>query len=201
MKKFIIVSAVLLFLIVPSFMFGASCDSDPDYYIKVAFEGEEYTLTFGHPDSSVHVPYGALVINEPLIAPQAPISDIIVFFGESEDEATLQNPVSFYIEVSASLYSPTAGVYTGDYLLNDNGNVRVFIIQEDTPYSYFSQSGTVNISAFGDVGSAIEGTFDATFIQGGDFAAFGIGDPTLSISGSFRVKRIAEEDLPPPILN
>jgi hypothetical protein len=202
MKKLIVVAVALLFLIVPAFVFASSCDSGSDYYIKVAFEGEEYTLGFGHPDSGSDVPYGALVIYVPQVTSLAIAPEYITFFGEIADENALEDPVSFYIEVEADLFPPILGTYTGnfDLYLSEDGWIRIFIIQDGTPYYYYSISGTVNISSFGDVGEAIEGTFDVTLNEGGDLI-FTIGDPSLYVEGSFRVKRIAEEDLPPSVFN
>ena len=126
MKKLIVVSTVLLFLIVPSFMFGSSCDSGPDYYINVTFEGEEYSLTFGDPDYSDNVPYAALIVYTPAFEPQAPAPEDIRFFGASGNLSDMQQPVSFYIEVSQIS------------ILSHSACIRVITSWTSTPTSLFS---------------------------------------------------------------
>ena len=44
------------------------------------------------------------------------------------------------------------------------------------------------------MGGAVEGTFDVTFVR--DVGPAALGDPTLAITGDFRLLRVSEDDFP-----
>jgi hypothetical protein len=113
----------------------------------------------------------------------------------------LEEP-SFLIEVGGRLSVFTAGEYIGEYTLPDIFPIWIWIFDGESYYYYMASSGSITIDSFGEIGEAIEGTFDATFILSGDLVVpVGIGDDNQTVSGSFRVKRISEEELPVPEIN
>jgi hypothetical protein len=67
MKKLFVFCFALIILLVPAFVFASSCDSaaGTEYFVKLTIEGEEYTCTFGHPNSDVDVPYAAVTTSPP----------------------------------------------------------------------------------------------------------------------------------------
>jgi len=60
-------------------------------------------------------------------------------------------------------------------------------------YQYRATGGTLTITSFGDVGGAVEGTFDVTFTH---MVPVALGDPTLTITGDFRLLRVSADDFP-----
>jgi len=189
MRRLIVLCFVLIVFLAPASVFAASCDSAGDeYYIKFIFEGKEYVCSYGHPSSDVDVPYAA--VTTPLLF-NGP-AEYIQFLGSSSD--TMDENPDFFIEVGGTLYVMTAGNYTGEYQLPDYGYAFIDISEGEGVYYYFLSSGTVTINSFGAIGEAVEGTFNATFVL-----PTAIGDTPQEVSGSFRVKRIAPEDLPPMI--
>ena len=100
------------------------------------------------------------------------------------------------IYVIAYLHPFEQGVYIDDYDASANSiqEITISVGEDSNLYEYTSSSGTITVTSFGDVGEAIEGTFDLTFVGGLMPTAFG-GSPE-DVIGSFRVKRIAAEDVP-----
>ena len=61
MKKLIILCFVPLVVLIPAFLFAASCDSEgEDYYITFTMGGAEYTITFGYSDVDTGEPFAAV---------------------------------------------------------------------------------------------------------------------------------------------
>ena len=201
MKKLLLLCFAFALLLVPAFTFAASCDSTEDeYFIKFTFEGEEYTCSFGHPDSEVDVPYAAVTTSLPIAALNGPL-EFIQFFGATWNPTSSEDP-SFLIQVGGRLYVFTAGEYTGEYALPELGTVWIWIMDGEAFYYYMASEGSITIDSFGEIGEAIEGSFNATFTLSGDFVVpAGIGDDNQTVTGTFRVKRVSEEDLPEPEIN
>lgn len=201
MNKLLVICFALTLLIVPAFVFAASCDSTEDeYFIKFTFEGEEYTCSFGIPDSDIDVPYA--VVTTDFLA-QVPEGELIEFFGSSVESVSQPEDLDFFVRVQGYLYAETPGSYSGDYSLTDVFNsVWVWIYSDSTWYPYSASSGTVTVDVFNDIGGSVEGSFDATFSLSGDtIIRMELGDESQTITGTFRLERISEEDLPEPEIN
>jgi len=192
----------LFLLSVPALVFSSSCDSDadPEYYVKFTLEDTEYLCSFGHPESDIDVPYAAVTTG---ILAQASGEELIEFYGSSIETGANPEELEFIVEVEGYLYVETPGTYTGTYSLEDIFNsVWVWIYSDDIWYPYMTSSGTVTIDAFNEIGGSVEGSFNATFILSGDsILPLDIGDEPQTITGTFRVKRVSEEDLPEFIFN
>ena len=203
MKKLIVLCFVLLVILIPAFLFASSCESGgegEDFYIRFTMDEQEYLLTFGYSDDSTDAPVVALGhIND--------TQDVIDLFGTNWEEGgdTSGILVDFY----GSLLPYVQGEYLGDYTLTGNNGVGVNVLNSiyvgyghlyiniwDDPdsYQYSTTGGTVTITSFGDVGGAVEGTFDVTF--GIYLGPVALGDPTLTITGDFRLLRVSEDDFP-----
>jgi len=202
MKKLLLLCFALSLLLVPSFVFAASCDSagESDYFIKFTIEGEEYICSFGHPNSDIDVPYAAVTTG---FLAQPIEEELIEFYGGTIDTGSLPEELNSWVEVAGYLHVETAGTYTGVYTLGLMNNVRISIYNEPDFYIYYAQSGTVTIDVFNDIGGSVEGSFDASFVIGGDlvFSPLELGDSPQPVTGTFRVKRVSEEDLPEPLIN
>ena len=196
MKKLLVLCFALFLLSVPAVVFASSCDSDAgaEYYVKFTLEGTEYLCSFGHPVSDIDVPYAAVTV---------PDGEFIEFYGSSIETGANPAELEFIVEVEGFLYVETSGIYTGTYSLEDIYNtVWVWIYSEETWYPYMASSGTVTIDVFNEIGGSVEGSFDATFILSGDLIVpLDLGDEPQEITGTFRVKRVSEEDLPEMIIN
>jgi hypothetical protein len=198
MKNLLVLCFVLTMLLVPAVIFAASCDSDgdPEYFIKFTFEGQEYTGTFGHPDDAESVPVAT--VTEGFVIEQIPDVEIIEFFGGSTESGDPMEQ-SFAVEVYGNIVIETPGVYVGEYDETD-GFAVIWIWDGSSEYVYYPDEVTLTITSFGEIGGVIEGTFSGTFddIMGGPVGLepAALGDDNQSVSGSFRVKRVAEEDFP-----
>jgi hypothetical protein len=112
------------------------------------------------------------------------------------------------VDFLGSLLPYIKGEYIGDYIFIANngagGNVlnsiavgygylSINIWDGLDGYQYRATEGTVTITSFGDVGGAVEGTFDVTFTL---MVPLALGDPTLAITGDFRLLRVSADDFP-----
>jgi len=205
MKKVIVLCFVLLVCLMPAFLFASSCDSaGAEYYINFTLEGQEYSLTLGYTDVDTGDP---MVVLWPSIAN----GEAIGFFAtdiETDYSMTGEDP-SNVIDIEGSLYPFTVGEYIGKYEFAPNGvietvgwgNFEINIIENDVYYYYRVASGYLTTTAFGAVGEAVEGTFDITVIRVIDLMETGdsrplFGEDSYDITGSFRLKRVAWEDMP-----
>lgn len=197
MKKLIVLCFALLVILIPAFLFASSCESGgegEDFYIRFTMDGQEYILTFGYSDGSTDAPVATLQIVD--------TQDRIYLFGSNweEDGDTSGILVDFW----GSLVPYIQGEYLGDYTLAvinglnsifvGYGNLSIEIFDIPDFYQYRATGGTVTITSFGDVGGAVEGTFDVTF--GIDLGPVALGDPTLTITGDFRLLRVSIDDFP-----
>ena len=191
MKRFIVLCFTVMLFLMPAYVFAASCDSAGEgYYITFTFDGEEYTLSYGYTDIESGEPFGALFTGD---------VDEILFMGTSREFESTEEPTDNVIYVIAYLHPFEEGVYVDDYDASRNsiqsfGDITISVGENSNLYEYSSSSGTISVTSFGDVGETIEGTFDLIFEGGVMASAFG-GSPE-DVQGSFRVKRIAAEDVP-----
>ena len=198
MKKVIIICYILLGVFVPAFLFASSCDSEGDgYFIRFTLEGQEYNLTYGYTDVGTGEPYVVLLPGEGDEG-----GDLIRFFGSSveSDSSVVREDLDNIVDVRARLYPHTQGVYEDvydmvTYSVYSHGALVLQIIENSELYRYESaagSSGTITISVFGEEGEAVEGTFDITLGLG----PTALGDPSLAITGEFRLKRVSSEEIP-----
>ena len=191
MKRFIVLLFTVILILIPVYLFAASCDSTEEgYYITFTFDGEEYTLSYGYTDVATGEAFGALFTRD---------GEEIHFYGINQEIESTDGPADNAIYVIAYLYPHELGVYLDDYDASRNsiqsfGEITIIAYDGKNLYEYSSSSGTISITSFGNVGEAIEGTFDLTF-EGG-LKPFAFGDSPEDVQGSFRVKRIAAEDVP-----
>jgi hypothetical protein len=204
MKKVIVLCFALLVYLIPAFLFASSCDSaEAEYYINFTLEGQEYSLTLGYTDVDTGDP---MVVVWPSIAN----GEAIEFFAtdvETDYVHSGEDP-SNVIDIEGFLYPYTEGEYIGKYALAPNGveeivgwgNFHLYIIENDIYYHYVA-SGYLTITAFGAVGEAVEGSFDVIvnividLMEAGGFGPL-FGEDSYDITGSFRLKRFAWEDMP-----
>ena len=205
MKKVIVLCFALLVCLIPAYLFASSCDSaGAEYYINFTLEGQEYSLTLGYTDVDTGDP---MMVVWPSIAN----GEAIEFFAtdvETDYLFTEKDP-SDVIGIEGFLYPYTEGEYIGKYHLAPNGSVEnvgwgnfhLYIIENDIYYYYGVDPGYLTITAFGAVGEAVEGTFDVTVnividsMETGDSGPL-FGEDSYDITGSFRLKRFAWEDMP-----
>ena len=195
MKRLIVLCVALIVILIPAFLFAASCDSEgADYYITFTMGGVEYNLSFGYSDVDTGEPFVAVQLGEP---------DWIYFAGRSVDSTEAETPTGDYICVESFLYPYTQGVYTGTYTLGidgvpdsyiGDGYLYIDVVEEGEPYFYYSTSGTVTITSFGEVGEAVEGNFNVHISIPLDFIIGSFAGPLLeieyNIEGTFRLKRV-----------
>lgn len=171
MKKLIIPLFVLLMLSVPAVIFASSCESAgeelPDYYISFSVDGQEYIMSFGV--SGVEVNPFATVEG----------GSATYFF------ATDDNTASTEIEPEDYILIWFVGTEASDYTAGEDLMDFLYYIADAR---WELSSGTITITAFGDVGEAIEGTFIITLT---DTAT---ETETMDLeNGKFRLLRIADD--------
>jgi hypothetical protein len=195
MKKLIVLCFVLLVMVIPAFLFASSCDSAGDeYYIKFTMNGQEYILTLGYTDESTDAPVVAL----------QQISDtqyVILIYGSNWEEGG--DTSGILVDFLSSFLPYVQGEYLGDYTLEEinglnsiyigYGNLSLEIFDTPDLYIYRATAGTLTITSFGDVGGAVEGTFDVTITY---MPPLALGDPTMAITGDFRLLRVLANDFP-----
>jgi hypothetical protein len=195
MKKLIVLCFVLLVILIPAFLFASSCESGgggEDFYIRFTMDEQEYILTFGYSDGSTVAP---VVVLQHISDTQ----DGIFLYGSNWEEGGETSGI--LVDFLGSLFPYIKGEYLGDYtlvvinglnsILVGDGYLSIEILDIPDFYIYSATGGTVTITSFGDVGGAVEGTFDVTFTL-----PAALGDPTLAITGDFRLLRVSEDDFP-----
>ena len=199
MKKLIVLCFALLVIFVPAFLFASSCESGgegEDFYIRFTMDEQEYILTFGYSDGNTAAPVVALLhISD--------TQDDILIYGSNWEEGGETSDIR--VDFWGPLFPYIKGEYQGDYTLAVvNGFNSIYVgygyltidIWDDLDwYRYNSTGGTVTITSFGDVGGAVEGTFDVTFM-GGIVEPAALGDSPLDVTGDFRLLRVSEDDFP-----
>jgi len=194
MKKLLVLCFALVVMLIPALLFASSCDSAGDeYYIRFTMDGQEYILTFGYSDGSIDAPVVALSISD--------TQDRIYLFGSNWEEGGDTSDI--LVDFLGSLFPYIQGEYLGDYTLagvnglNSTyvgyGYLSIEILDIPDFYIYRATGGTLTITSFGDVGGAVEGTFDVTFTY---MVPTALGDPTLAITGDFRLLRVSVDDFP-----
>ena len=197
MKKIIVLCFTLLVIFTPAFLFASSCESggeSADYYISFTMDGQKYILTFGYSDGSTNAPVVALQhIND--------TQDIILIYGSNWEEG--EDTSGILVDFLGSLLPYVKGENIGDYTLEGiNGLNSIYVGYGylslelfDMPdlYIYRASGGTLTITSFGDVGGTVEGTFDIIFTY---MPPLALGDPTLAITGDFRLLRVSVDDFP-----
>ena len=200
MKKVIVLCFAVVMFFIPAFLFATKCDSEGEgYFIKFTLEEQEYILSFGFTDVGTGEPYTVL-------HPGITNGDMIAFFGSNveTDFAFVREDLDNVIDMKGRLFPHTPGVYEDDYdvaqnTINSYGEVMINVIENSQDYPYRATSGIITITSFGAVGEPVEGTFDLTFtlwLPAGDSFAPLFGADSYDITGSFRVKRVAVEDIP-----
>ena len=100
------------------------------------------------------------------------------------------------IRFGFELYFDTRGDYIGTYsdqgiTIGQLGGLTALEIKEGGQLYYYELvDGSVTITAFGDVGGDVIGTFDLTFIAGTYVAPSYSWE--LTVTGQFSVKRVAD---------
>jgi hypothetical protein len=197
MKKYIFFSFILLVILIPAFLFAASCDSGgegEDFYIRFTMDGQEYILTFGYSDGSTDAPVAALQhISD--------TQDGIFLYGSNWEESG--DTSGILVSFLGSLLPYIKGEYIGDYTLAvingfnsiyvGDGYLSINIWDGLDGYQYRATGGTVTFTSFGDVGGAVEGTFDVTFTI---MLPAALGDSPLTVTGGFRLLRVSVDDFP-----
>lgn len=175
MKKLLVLCFVLGVFFVPTFLFASKCDSEgAEYYINFTLEGVEYSCTFGFTG----------VETDPFAAAQS--GGIYTFMAGVTGETTLfGEPSGDYAWVEVYFEGSTTGTFT---TAGEDFEVEIWIAEGGNYYYYYESAGTLQVTAYGEVGGVVEGTFDLTLEGGIEPAA--LGDSPLTITGSFRVKRI-----------
>jgi len=182
MKKLLVLCFVLGVIFVPAFLFASSCDSEgAEYYINFTLEGIEYSLTFGVTD----------IETDPFAAAQSGGS-FTFMSGVNVETTSFEEPSGDYARVEAIFNGATTGIFT---TASEDFEVDIWIVEGGIYYYYFATAGILQVTTYGEVGGAVEGTFNLTLTGGIVPAA--LGDSPLTTTGSFRVKRI-EYSLPMP---
>jgi hypothetical protein len=195
MKKIIIICFIVVGFLVPTFLFASSCDSEAQgYFVKFTLEEQEYNLTNGFTDIGTGEPYIILY-------PGVTNGDLITFFGSDveSESSVVREDLDNVVDVRARLFPHTHGIYEDDYdaatnTIHSYGELDLYVSVNSEVYLYNSTSGTITISVFGEEGDVVEGTFNVT-LEGG-LPPAELGDPSIVVTGEFRLKRISIEDIP-----
>ena len=177
MKKLLVLCFILGVFFVPAFLFASSCDSEgegAEYYINFTLEGVEYSCTFGFTG----------VETDPFAADQSGGSWTFMA-GVNGETTPFGEPSGDYAWVEVYFDGSTIGTFT---IAEEDFDFYIWIAVGGNYYYYYTSAGTLQVTAYGEVGGAVEGTFNLTLEGGIEPAA--LGDSPLTITGSFRVKRI-----------
>jgi hypothetical protein len=200
MKNVLIICIAAVVFFVPAFVLASSCGSEGDdgfegegYFIKFKEGEQEYNLTYGFSDVESGEPFA-------IVIPGGSAAVLIMVFASSveSDSTVVREELDDVIDVTARLY-PHTGEFEDDYdaatnSVNSFCELDIYISENSNEYLYGSTSGTVTITSFGAEGEAVEGTFSITFEGGMEPAA--LGDPTLDVTGEFRLKHLPLEVIP-----
>ena len=178
MKKVIMLCVAVLVLLLPAYLFASSCESanGEEYYINFTLDGVEYSCTFGFTDVGNGNPWAAVQPGGWTFAA-----------GTNVEVSTDDDIPDNWVYIEVWVYGATVGTYSYPDELVD---LFIEIYIEGVYSEYEANSGSLEITTFGEVGSAVEGRFnvglDLVFFEGG---AFPLGT-AHSVEGTFRVERI-----------
>lgn len=178
MKKVIMLYVAGLVLLLPAYLFASSCESavGAEYYINFTLDGVEYSCTFGFTDVGNGNPWTAVLPGGWTFAA-----------GTNVEVSTDDDIPDDWVYIEVWVYGTTVGTYS--YPAEE---LALFIeIDTEGVYSeYEANSGSLQITAFGDVGGAVEGRFnvglDLVYFKGG-VVPLGTAH---SVEGTFHVERI-----------
>jgi hypothetical protein len=174
MKRFLFAAVIFLgVVLVPLFCFAASCDSEgSSYYIRFTLDGTAYDFTKGTTDIEAAA-FGNILTQGPW-----------VFMGGTSEEVSSEEEPDNGIMILIN------GTTADTYSLDPTDEETMFMVIVNG-VGYNQESGSVIVTAVGEVGGAIEGTFSGT-VEG--------AETSVSLTdGSFRVKRITDDRYMPPI--
>ena len=173
MKRVIMLCVVMLAFCAPAYIFAGACESAGNYYITFTFQGVEYTCELGLNG-----------INGAAFAAVQP-GGYTFFAGANVEKSINAPPTGDFVYVEGMVHATEVGSY--DYLIFD---VDIEVSAEGDYTKYETFNGTLNITAFGEVGEAVEGDFD---IGVGMIPTGGLVTPLdalIPVEGTFRVQRI-----------
>ena len=177
MKWGIMLCFIGIVFLVPVYSFASSCESaaEAEYYINFTLDDMDYSCTYGFTDVGNRTPFIA-------IHPEN------WTFGAGQNVETLFGikPDGDYVYIEVSIDGTTIGqyFYPGDL------SVIIEVTVEGVYSEYRANSGSLEITAYGEVGSAVEGNFNVGLDlvpTGGEVAPLGTAH---TVEGTFRVERI-----------
>ena len=179
MRKLIVLGIVFLVMLIPAHLFASSCESvqeGAEYYINFTAGGVEHSCTFGATDINTGDPFAAV---QP--------DDTTFIMGISEQVAYSENPTGDYVYIEGYINAISEGTYA---YLNEDFNLYIDIIDGGVTYLYGVDSGTLTISTFGEVGEAVEGSFEVHVLRFIIANFTPLLENEYDITGSFRLKRV-----------
>jgi hypothetical protein len=183
MKKYTIY--VFLLTIVSGFFFfcAGSCSNGLDYYVKFTANGEEVVFGLGLTDVEENA-----------------FANVVNSDGSNTVFVATPATVDSGMTPSSSIVIDILGTETRTYTSN-SGELSIYFMDSGMPYHLIS--GTVNVTSFGEVGSTIEGRFEATLYKY-DAGANSLKEVKSALpvdititDGLFKVKRIADDSYIP----
>lgn len=177
-SSILILSTLILFGCAGSDTATTPGGDDPAFYFKYTLNGTNYSLVHG-PTNNGDVPTaqyddnGYAGASRLMMIP--PSSNFLYLYAAMEGITnlnTIRNGVSICLYYTNGVLGPA---YVSSYQIRTNG-VAMF-------YKYAPVAVSFTLSAFGAVGSTVEGTFSGTVTN---ILAPG---PSAAINGSFRLKR------------
>jgi len=193
MKKVVVLCCVVLVILLPTSLFINNCVTEsctiptgPDYYhIGFTLDGfaideQDIILNFGD-DNEPENPLLALDINQKL--------KMVGWYCRGGDPASF---TKFKVNIGLQFYTPGEyeGVYGGSGPSIGSVGSLLTIMEEDIEYEYQASDATLTITAFGDVGGDVVGTFDFTYESTNPAPSF--STPLTATEGGFRVLRIPD---------
>jgi len=195
MKKIVVMCFVVLVIFLPTLLFINNCvtesctiPTEPDYYhIGFTLDGfaiDEQDIIFNFGDD--HSP------ENPALALNTDHTGLLMigWYCRGGDPVSF---TTFQVQISLTIDSP--GVYVGVYGGPDPPVIgavygSLTIVEDDIEYTYSVTDGTLTITAFGDVGGEVVGTFDFTYESENPAPSF--STPLTATGGGFRVLRIQD---------
>ena len=177
MKWGIILCLIVIVFFVPLYSFASSCESaaEAEYYINFTLDDMDYSCIYGFTDVGNRTPFAAI---HPENWTFGAGQNVETLFGIKPDGDYV------YIEVSID------GTTIGQYYYPGGLSVIIKVTIEGVYSEYRANSGFLEITAYGEVGSAVEGNFNVGLDlvpTGGEVAPLGTAH---TVEGTFRVERI-----------
>lgn len=194
MKKLVVLCAVVVVILVLTFLFINSCGpetctipTEPDYY-HIGFTLDGFAIDQQDIIFNIGFDNG----EDPTLALNTSHTSLLMvgWYCKGGEDAPFP---TFEVEISLAIYTP--GEYEGVYGGPDPpaiGDVygHLTITEDDIDYDYFVTDGTLTITTFGDVDSDVVGTFDFTYESENPAPSF--STPLTATGGGFRVLRIRD---------